>query len=691
VKPGVARSLPDGLPLQPSASEPSEAASTLDVLARLAGQVGRDTELYRLLGEIAHATRNLLDIDRVSIFILDGDKLLPAVSASRSADDELWATFRTLPPVAVDLSSGRSLLSSPNAVLIDARVSPVVPQDWRDAFGLTSLALAPLHAGGVPRGVIIGDSGDPRRARLSRDQLQALETVASLAGLAVGRYDAASLVQRSMRALASAVHSLSSAQTAADIARAAASSFFELTDASSASVAIFDETASVVAAETAGHVVVAPDWPAVRERVRGELRVDGHTIVADADRVLVSSVDGDAVVALLQLSGASHLSDDARERVLVLADKVRSTVLRRRSEVTAVTNAAQTSGFAAVASIVSDASNLVTLVERLADPVRSAARAELLEVVIHGRARAQALNLRVASGTDGAQLTRWRRNPAAAAMMLVDGRALVPLRAGGEVIGALVVRTSSETSVDALEHIAAIVAGLLDARILRAELSMQRQAYDNIVARSRLEAAGRRSTLEHLDRAMSSIGPSDAQAHRNGVRTGMDTARLAESLGSARAELTSTQDVLINLANVRGGLSARLKALSRAMARPTMRVDVKATGVGTAEPPGTTQLVVGVREVIGLASAARSSRVLIRLRQEPNALVLDVRADGRLALASGPVGPSSYHVVRTLQRDLEAYGVQVSLDNDGSWFTVRFRLPTLSVGNAKATSTVLSR
>jgi len=691
VKPGLARSLPTGLPLQPSVPERSEAASTLDVLARLAGQVGRDTELYRLLGEIAHATRNLLDIDRVSIFIFDGDKLLPAVSASRAADDELWATFRTLPPVAVDLSSGRSLLSSPNAVLIDARVSPVVPQEWRDAFGLTSLALAPLHAGGEPRGVIIGDSADPSRARLSHDQLQALETVASLAGLAVGRYDAAALVQRSTRALASAVHALSAAQSGTEIARAAASSFLDLTGASSASVAIFDENASVAAAETVGHVVVAPDWPSVRERVRGELRVDGHTIVADGDRVLVSSVDGDAVVALLQLSGSAALPDDARERVLVLADKLRSTVLQRRSEATAIANEAQTSGFAAVASIVSDANNFVTLVERLADPVRSAARAELLEVVIHGRARAQALNLRAASGSDSAQLTRWRRNTAAAAMTLVDGRALVPLCAGGDVFGALVVRASAETSVEALEHIAAIVAGLLDARIMRAELGLQRQAYDNIVARSRLEAAARRSTLEHLDRAMSSLGPSDAQAHRNGVRTAVDTARLTESLGNARAELTSTQDVLINLANVRGGLSARLKALSRAMARPAMRVEVKATGVGTAEPPGTTQLVVGVREVIGLASAARSSRVMIRLRQEPHALVVDVRADGRLALASGPVGPSSYHVVRTLQRDLEAYGAQVSLDNDGSWFTVRFLLPTLAGGNGKATSTVLSR
>jgi hypothetical protein len=670
----------------------SDAANTLDVLARLADQVGRDTELYRLLGEIAHATRNLLDIDRVSIFILDGDKLLPAVSASRAADDELWATFRTLPPVAVDLSTGRSLLTSSSAVLIDARESPVVPQDWRDAFGLTSLALAPLHVGGVPRGVIIGDSGDPSRARLNRDQLQALETVASLAGIAVGRYDATALVHRSTRALASALHLISASATVDDVARAAASCFLDLANATSAVVAVLDANSSVAAVGAAGEHVPAPDWDSLHERIRGEVRLDGHTLVDGEDHVIISSADADSTVASVQLLGTSPLSDDARERILVLADKLRSTVLQRRSESMAASLMARSDGLAAVAATMAHATSLASLVEGLADPVRLAARAELLEVVVHGRGRAQALNLRAASGHDSAQLTKWRRNPSAAVTTLVDGRSLVPLEASGEVIGALVVRASTDTDVDTLEHIALLVAGLLESRVLRAELTLQRQAYDNVVARSRLEAAARRSTLEHLDRAAASLGTRESQAKRDGVRPNIDTARLTDSLGNARAELTSTQDVLLNLANVRGGLSARLRALSKAMTRPTMRIEVKAsTGVGTIEPPGTTQLVVGVREVIGLASAARSSRVLIRLRQEGNVLLVDVRCDGRLALASGPVGPSSYHVVRTLQRDLEAYGAQVALDNDGSWFTVRFRLPMLAAGNGKATSTVLSR
>src|SRR6478672_4633238 len=157
--------------------------SPLELVAHVAGQLGENLELHQILGEIAHAARALLDIDRVSIFTLDGDFLRPTVSVSRVADDQLWATFRTMPPVSLDLSSeARVLLSRGRAVEIDARVSPVVPAEWRHTFDLTYLALVPLRGANSVRGVLIGDSSDPSRARLSGEQLQALETVASLAG-----------------------------------------------------------------------------------------------------------------------------------------------------------------------------------------------------------------------------------------------------------------------------------------------------------------------------------------------------------------------------------------------------------------------------------------------------------------------------------------------------------------------------
>ena len=131
----------------------------------------------------------------------------------------------------------------------------------------------------------------------------------------------------------------------------------------------------------------------------------------------------------------------------------------------------------------------------------------------------------------------------------------------------------------------------------------------------------------------------------------------------------------MNLATGRGGLATKLRSLARAMNRPTLQVEVRAGVVDAAmRPAQASQIVTAVREVIGLASACRASYVLITVKSDASGVMVEVRADGRLALATGVVGPSSYHVIRTLARDLEPRGTRVELDNDGAWFTVRFRM-----------------
>ena len=83
--------------------------------------------------------------------------------------------------------------------------------------------------------------------------------------------------------------------------------------------------------------------------------------------------------------------------------------------------------------------------------------------------------------------------------------------------------------------------------------------------------------------------------------------------------------------------------------------------------------------MVELASATRSEHLVITLREEAGDVVLDCRSDGRLTAATDPSGPTSYRIVRGLQRELEAVGVRVELDNDGSWFSVRLRDRTTSM------------
>src|SRR4051794_14633844 len=169
-----------------------EPATPIEVVARLADGLSDHRELNQFLADIARSARGMLDIDRVTIFTLEGEDLVPAVAASRLPDDELWATFREMPPVALDVTGlAAEVLSSRQPTLVDAQTSPLVPAAWRDTFGLSSLAIAPLHAESRVRGVLIADNADPERARFSRDLLSAIGAVASLAGLALSRFEQA--------------------------------------------------------------------------------------------------------------------------------------------------------------------------------------------------------------------------------------------------------------------------------------------------------------------------------------------------------------------------------------------------------------------------------------------------------------------------------------------------------------------
>ena len=123
-----------------------------------------------------------------------------------------------------------------------------------------------------------------------------------------------------------------------------------------------------------------------------------------------------------------------------------------------------------------------------------------------------------------------------------------------------------------------------------------------------------------------------------------------------------------------------------------MTVEVRTErGAGRLEPVNAMQLVLAVRAIIALAHATRAAHVIVRLADMDGAPIVEVKADGRLSLATGTNGPSAYNIVRSLQRELESTGTRVDMSNDGSWFTVRLvssGAVTAGRGNAKNGSSV---
>jgi hypothetical protein len=661
-----------------SVSEGEVRHTALELVAHVAGQLGENLELHQILGEIAHAGRALLDIDRVSIFTLDGDYLRPAVSVSRVADDHLWATFRTMPPVSLDLSSeARVLLARGRAVQIDARVSPVVPPEWRRTFALTNLAIVPLRGANSVCGVLIGDSSDPARARLTPEQLHALETVSSLAGLVLERHETATASLSQIADLLAVTRALAEADTKAEIATAAAVGLRDVLDASSAAIALLADDGTVEAAGHAGEPHGATvDWSAIAAECLAAHPDSDHVVVGldDGDVTVVGGLDGPRLVVTGRLTGAEHADAGCRQRAFLVLDQVRHAVRRHRSQAAESLARQRLGDVTAFAAAATAQGPVAKLVDRLAPPLRTVADAELLDLVVHPGTRARALGLRAPTAAESRRIVAWRGGSGAPAPVSADGRCLVPLLSDGNVLGAMVVRVTAESDLDALRHAGALLGPVVETALLRRELEEQRHRAETLADRARAEAKSRTAALERLNTALTLTKASDPASARNGVRRGVDVARVQELVRDATLELASAQSAASW--STRPGLVGKLRALARGVARPDFAVVVRAaSGLGDIEPPHASALVAATHDVLRLAAVVRASQVVVRVASDAGGVMVEVRANGRLALADR-LGEAAPHVtLRALQRELEQVGTKVELSNGGTWFVVRMRTP----------------
>jgi GAF domain-containing protein len=154
-----------------------------DTWAHTARTVQTDSVLSRL----CRVVRDGLGVSRATILVFEAPgSLVPAVSVAREDDEELWQRFQTKRPVSLELSAPAAAALRREAVVVvpDAATSPLVPAEWRAAFSLTSLAVAPLHVQDRPWGALVVDDGE-RRHEFGPHDVRALAEFASLAGAAI--------------------------------------------------------------------------------------------------------------------------------------------------------------------------------------------------------------------------------------------------------------------------------------------------------------------------------------------------------------------------------------------------------------------------------------------------------------------------------------------------------------------------
>jgi GAF domain-containing protein len=156
-------------------------------LLKIAEILNSQLDLKPVLKEIARRTAQVLGFERCSVFLWSDGRVQPVMSqfADGRAAPELWATFKSLAQHRIEEVPAltEAIRSAAPVVVPDARVSPLVPDWWVEAFAVKSVLVLPLIRQGTVIGALHLDRADP--APVGEQPLALAMTIAAQVALAV--------------------------------------------------------------------------------------------------------------------------------------------------------------------------------------------------------------------------------------------------------------------------------------------------------------------------------------------------------------------------------------------------------------------------------------------------------------------------------------------------------------------------
>jgi K+-sensing histidine kinase KdpD len=162
-------------------------ASDAEALLEVGSVLTRTTELIPVLAAVAQNCARVTKFDRCSVLLQDEEtgRLVPTMSqfADGHADDDAWQRFITNP---ADIPAAREVMASgePMALLEPEAHPELLPDSWREPFGIRSMLILPLIAWGETFGVLILDRN--RREAISEQQVRVAQGVAAHGAAAIG-------------------------------------------------------------------------------------------------------------------------------------------------------------------------------------------------------------------------------------------------------------------------------------------------------------------------------------------------------------------------------------------------------------------------------------------------------------------------------------------------------------------------
>ncbi|MEX0826130.1 MAG: ATP-binding protein, partial [Acidimicrobiia bacterium] len=162
-------------------------ASDAEALLEVGSVLTRTTELIPVLAAVAQNCARVTSFDRCSVFLLDeeSDRLIPTMSqfADGHVDDAAWQRFISN---SEDAPAAREVMASGEPMaLLDPEAHPeLLPDSWREPFGVRSLLLLPLTAWNETFGVLVLDRN--RREAIPDHQIRIAQGVAAQGAAAIG-------------------------------------------------------------------------------------------------------------------------------------------------------------------------------------------------------------------------------------------------------------------------------------------------------------------------------------------------------------------------------------------------------------------------------------------------------------------------------------------------------------------------
>jgi GAF domain-containing protein len=640
----------------------------LALLSGLAVALGHGVQLDFLLADLATGVRRILDADRVSVLLLDdADRLTPAVAVARQQDDNLWQTFRRMPPIALDdLVGARQALSAGDVLVIDdATSSPLVPAAWQRAFRLGSLAIAPLTIDRIAAGIVVVDHVEAGTT-FSPTQLALLEGMAALAGIALDGVRRGSHAERA-NAVSHALQELAAAHSQRAVAEHTLAALLEVAQVSHGLIALFgDDDVDVVAVRGSGlpepGAYSMGDVPSsIRDACLNAwnrpARVDLVSVTYDDNQpLLVVPIRAQRRVigaALLPVS-LSATSRDVIAEIEVIATGCGLALRARR-------NAEDREWFVQAMSIAESATDAALDAGQLVDDVRELLGAVATPVinVVGERTVARTLGLPPAPAAIARRLTRWQR--AGGQDPVVVGAELAwPLTSGGRVLGALV--TPADVSSRARDRVrigvAALAAGLgrvADEAQIRDlhRAAAEAEGHRAVAVRAYREATQVLSLLTDQLRAGSLAEPRVTAAARVLVDQ-------AKRLVRDAAGAMSSDDV--KQAGLRTALTAMAEQIY-ALGGPGVVVRQRGR-VGQLDPGVQVALVRATRRLLTLLRDQRAATVSVHIETDSQVVVVRLRPGQTLnALEADELGAHS--ALNEARGWLEPLGGTAHLDHEG--------------------------